>query len=308
MSHIHLDIQPYLPAYHFGELRLRNYCATITDTTKQPTSIPPAVHSRGLITNFSSKSRRRLLLRLSKIDFACYKAKLFFTVTFGKEYPQDPQAIKRLLLSLVKRIDRLTKNTPLIWRMEFQQRGAPHFHFIILLHHQMQYYIKLGLPGKLKRAWGDLTRKINPYSYTMGSDVRQINNNTAVFHYLAKYAGKPSDYSLNISFGRVWGVRNNPCTMSVHDFKPSLIFINEFRERYVNLLAHIPDLSPQVQRYFLESPFCQILLTPKQLYLMLQGLINDTGEDPPNTVLPDYPLSAWIRDAIKYGNLGDPNF
>jgi hypothetical protein len=89
---------------------------------------------RGDITAFSAGSRHRLLVKLNSIDRERMPAGnvAFVTVTYHLDWAGGFQRWKRDLDKLVKWHERHYGPVPLVWKLEYQQRGAPHFHLLIL--------------------------------------------------------------------------------------------------------------------------------------------------------------------------------
>jgi hypothetical protein len=85
----------------------------------------PEVSERGLITELSRKSLQKLCLYASNSPVDC---RSFITLTYPKDYPCDGKEVKRhlnlILTALRKRIGKFSY----LWFLEFQRRGAPHFH------------------------------------------------------------------------------------------------------------------------------------------------------------------------------------
>jgi hypothetical protein len=83
---------------------------------------------RGKVTEFSKASRKRLLELFATIDAKKY---LFITLTYGANFPDTPNA-KRHLKAFMMRLERRYKRLCGVWRLEYQERGAPHFHLILM--------------------------------------------------------------------------------------------------------------------------------------------------------------------------------
>lgn len=88
-----------------------------------------AVPLRGDITQFSRKSRRRMLLLLNRCDFSSTRA-VFLTLTFHS-IPKIEDAT-RAFQKFMKRVRRRFPLVCGIWRKEFQERGAAHYHVILI--------------------------------------------------------------------------------------------------------------------------------------------------------------------------------
>ena len=92
---------------------------------------PPAVpHLRGKVSGFSVASRRRLRLALMGIDWPHVSA-LWVTLTYPKAWPADWQVSKAHLRAFLEAVRRNYPTTGLIWRLEQQRRGAPHYHMVL---------------------------------------------------------------------------------------------------------------------------------------------------------------------------------
>lgn len=89
--------------------------------------VPGAV--RGKVREFSLGSRRRLKEKLARIS-SKRQLPTFLTLTYPADYP-DHERAKRDLFTIVKRLRRYRPTAAGVWRMEDQERGAPHFHIIL---------------------------------------------------------------------------------------------------------------------------------------------------------------------------------
>jgi hypothetical protein len=101
----------------------------------------PADSERGVISGLSDRARHRLMQKLMRIDLRAVasptknprQARAYFvTLTYPSEFP-DCKTAKRDLKALRKRLERAYPVTWALWVQEFQQRGAPHFHLVVIL-------------------------------------------------------------------------------------------------------------------------------------------------------------------------------
>ena len=104
------------------------------------------------IKEFSPRSRVRLLKLVSRLDISKEKYPIFITLTFAQKYPSAQQAKEYMRLFVRKLNRRSSREVSAIWRLEFQERGAPHFHLIVF----GMDYIKKELVSEL---WGDTISK-----------------------------------------------------------------------------------------------------------------------------------------------------
>lgn len=176
------------------------------------TDQPPPPKKRGTITDFSPQSRRRMFDLFHKLNLE--RKAVFLTLTYGKDYPSAETA-KNHLRAFLERIRRLPNahKTSAIWRMEFQERGAPHFHIVFF---DLPYIDK----GKVQAMWGQTTGVSNPFTR-----IEMIRSHKSLMGYVSKYVAKvnpPADAGASGGFnsptylhayqeqygeniGRVWG-------------------------------------------------------------------------------------------------------
>jgi len=161
---------------------------------------------RGEITSFSHRSRYRLLVAMAE---ARAVPTHFITLTYPRVWPVSPRDWKRHLDSLVKRLLRRWPNAGVLWRLEFQKRGAPHFH--------AQLY---GIDGVsplefrlwLRQAWYDVVGSGDERHLYAGTQADEVRSHAHAARYVAKYAAKvdSGEYAPDTGgepIGRFWGVR-----------------------------------------------------------------------------------------------------
>ena len=118
------------------------YSAEITPnmlTIKKKMYLPPAKKSykRSSITNYSMKSRKRFFETLLTMDLEEISVETIreLTLTYPAIYPKDGLIIKKQFEAFSKRLKRFGSDYGEIafaWKLEFQRRGAPHYHLIII--------------------------------------------------------------------------------------------------------------------------------------------------------------------------------
>lgn len=167
------------------------------------------------ITEWSIRSRIRMMYRLATIDWTEMPGvPVMVTLTYPGEFPRDGQVVKQHLWSLLKRWERQWGARPLgCWKLEFQRRGAPHFHLYV------------GRPAVsdrvfrewLSRAWFEVVGSGDPRHLAAGTGVdRQFCSNArsakAIAWYFTKHNAKPLKAAQNQvpegfeNVGRFWGV------------------------------------------------------------------------------------------------------
>lgn len=166
---------------------------------------------RSTITEWSKKSRARCEKHIRNCPDGSIK--YFLTLTYPREFSNDGVRIKRDLSTMRKRLRRMGVRDD-IWFLEFQMRGAPHFHL----------YLGQCPTGNLEKgikacanAWYEIVGSGDPkhLKFTLGQCggknkpcLEIMRNPHAASYYAVKYVVKadqkkvPSEY-LNV--GRFWG-------------------------------------------------------------------------------------------------------
>ena len=83
---------------------------------------------RGRISRFSYKSRLNLIRTLSQVKRDNLPS--FVTLTYAG-FDVNPEQWKRDLYTFIKRLNRAFPEVAGIWKLEPQQRGAPHYHIMV---------------------------------------------------------------------------------------------------------------------------------------------------------------------------------
>jgi len=186
---------------------------------------------RGRINKFSSRSRKRLLDMTASLDLQDAVSSfpiIFVTLTYGQKFPEAEDA-KRHLDNFKKRLVRFAPECSGLWRLEFQKRGAPHFHFIL-------FNLPFLPMDELARWWGEI---IGLEFWDTSQDeprppftrIEALKNPRKVFSYVSKYVAKMPDTPTNALetersdcgfnnvpyftaedwTGRFWGILNRKC-------------------------------------------------------------------------------------------------
>jgi hypothetical protein len=159
--------------------------------------------NRGKVTTFSRASRLRLLDLFSRMNSDNVRT-TFLTLTFtGTPAPDSSkQALKRFLM-------RIRYNYPAasgVWRLEYQQRGAPHYHLIMF---NLPYWPQ----HELQETWEECTREERSIVHIKLLHGGKRHIMSYVSKYVAK-AGASLDYVTYQqiddpeSIGRQWGYIN----------------------------------------------------------------------------------------------------
>lgn len=166
---------------------------------------------RGPIKGFSRRSKRRLMEKLIGVGWesivegvgkrSVSARGVFLSVTYPGEYSADRQDWKRDLEVLRKRMERRWPLAFGLWKEEFQERGAPHFHI------PMVFEEVVDLPEFrqwVSRAWYEIVGSGDPKHLAAGTNVRPLYGPVQrLLRYLIKYLGKLVES--DVETGRIWG-------------------------------------------------------------------------------------------------------
>jgi len=173
------------------------------------TDQPHKAHKRGKITGFSAQSRGRLFDIFNSMEIR--NPVIFITLTYLSE-EINCETSKSHLRAFIKRLQRLfpRSNMSFVWRMEFQERGAIHYHILAF-----------GLPFTpkevIQRMWGEIISEICPFTR-----IEMIYSAKKIMNYVSKYVAKVDKQALSgfnsLTYlsayqkkhgdetGRVWGI------------------------------------------------------------------------------------------------------
>lgn len=197
---------------------------------------------RGACKGFSDDSRRRLIQRMAKWNLSgltCY----FITLTYPGVYAQDWHIWKRDVDVFFKRLQRrYGAAVGCCWRIEFQRRGAPHFHLILACDRPCRNMVLFR--AEMAHMWAEIVKE----GYTIGGGEiasygphyeRHIKAGTGVeivagrkqlMAYVSKYLAKTDQAAMPDEWGRSWGFRDingeldfSPVQVVALDYKQSVM-------------------------------------------------------------------------------------
>lgn len=170
---------------------------------------------RGNVDRFSQASRKRLLEKLARLkppQYDGYRYRVsFLTLTTQKIF--HPRLAKDYLASFFKRVARKFPHMSAVWRLEFQERGAPHFHAVL---YNAPYIAK----EWIQKSWGEIIEQDEPFTR-----IERVKSYRHLMFYAGKYMAKVVEevvlssgayltgegkdlYGPDDTIGRHWGVYN----------------------------------------------------------------------------------------------------
>jgi hypothetical protein len=160
--------------------------------------------TRGAINGFSKQSRKRLMQTLARVRDA--GDVLFVTLTYPSVFPTEYTVYKRHLDTFCKALSRKSPGCGWVWRLEYQKRGAPHYH-LLLFRFSPQIPISL-LRRWIAATWYRIVASGDERHLRAGTQAKKCDNRRKLYGYVSKYVAKPSENcdAPGRHTGRFWGI------------------------------------------------------------------------------------------------------
>jgi len=211
---------------------------------------------RGSVSGFSRQSRYRLMQTIGSIR---REAELpdFVTLTYPENFPTVEQS-KRDLKIFLQRLNRKFPQAGYIWKLEPQDRGAPHFHMLVWGCETKTLFRWVCVN------WYDIAGQgdINAFLFLQGAlkdskpCVAKVRSWRGVWSYASKYLGKTFEVAQwgDKWTGRFWGIgkrSNIPFgeEIKIEITKRQVVQIMRFQRRY----AHIKGRSQNSLTIFCDA-------------------------------------------------------
>ena len=199
------------------QVRCSGHLLIVVNRTRVPFSCRPSFTERERVVEFSVRSAQRMrrYLRESLADY-----KIMLTLTYPMGLGEDGARAKRDLCAMLKRMRRYVENVGVdvnrysaFWFLEFQSRGAVHFH-LFLTHRFPKEWIA--------KSWYEIVGSEDKRHLAAGTRIESFKGGKhGISAYATKYAAKQTQKEVPAGFGdpgRFWGVSGYRCTMSADAF------------------------------------------------------------------------------------------
>jgi hypothetical protein len=205
--------------------------------------------TRGRIVELSQKARSRLAEKCYELTALGHIPELMVTLTYPGKWlsvASSGQMVKGHLQTFRKRLERylIKYNISLsaLWFLEFQKRGAPHFHLI--LWGGLSVLNKKSLKAWVSRNWAAVVKHselVERWKHEKaGTQVAKMK--CEHFGYAVKYATKMQQKSVPSEMGdvgRFWGLWN--VEKPVYIFKSFKLSAKTYKQFGSKLLQHLID-------------------------------------------------------------------
>jgi hypothetical protein len=217
---------------------------------------------RGKITEWSAASRGRLKRLLATIEREELARALVVTLTYPAEFPapDDHAVYKGHLHILLIYLRRKWPTCSGVWKLEFQSRGAAHYHLMLLGLGNVELE---AVRAWMRETWYRIAHKGDKHKGVAGTQVDPIRSIGGATSYFEKYMGK-GDQTIPGNFsGRYWGKHNEKHLATV---EPET---EELDERTANQLRRIAR--KKVQKDVENSRWKRFLKAENEQYWRVGG-------------------------------------
>lgn len=199
---------------------------------------------RAEITEFSRQSRKRLMqLFASVAETAVRDSAVFIGLTYHRDWPDTPAGCRAQLRAFLKSLRRKYPETAVIWRLEFQRRGAPHYHLLVV----GTSFVDSEL---VTTWWGDIAHGESEYHGRMATNTQQIKTWYHACAYVSKEIAKVSQSKWGEKNGRYWGVEGRSFLPAVVDEIP--LTLSQFSRLKAMVMSRMP--AERINRWLRNGP------------------------------------------------------
>lgn len=185
-------------------------------------------NNRGQQKGFSKQSRTALHRLLERINHPRHP--LFVTLTYQR-YGDDWKKTKKHLANFAKFLLRQDSGLCSVWRLEFQKRGAPHYHLVVWPGDDDSERNLLS-PDLLAKAWVRITGETSRAALRYSCDVGPVRSIVGSGRYLVGHHLKLEQIRDDAHTGRYWGIigrQNLPNDEPIREHRCSDLCVDEFR-------------------------------------------------------------------------------
>lgn len=120
---------------------------------------------------------------------------------YPSEYPLNGRLVKYHRKLLLESLERMYSGINWAWRLGFQERGAPHIHFLFDRFVDYRW---------LRETWARIVGSSDPSHLLAGTHVDKIRNVGKMIHYMVNYMADDPETLVPVGFenvGRFWGMK-----------------------------------------------------------------------------------------------------
>lgn len=227
LSNAHITTPGFLPCIYSPRGRFLQL--------RQPVDGPLPCHvvTRGPVREFSRQARKRCMQYFATIDEDVVRTRCtFITLTYHDDWGGDARDWHRDINTFLVWLLRSYPRAGVVWRLEFQDRGAPHWHLLVVNAAHIPYV-------DVTRVWGGIAHTESRYHGDYATKVEGVRSWKQACFYIGKYVAKVNDCPSRLPTGRCWGVRNPESIPT--SMKCELLPLAAWRNVHSAMLAIMPE-------------------------------------------------------------------
>ncbi len=146
-------------------------------------------------------------MELARVDQQKTGKAAFCALTYPNLFPLDAETFKHHLVVFGKRFLRAYPDVGFFWKLEFQKRGAPHFHVIVFGLHLQEKTRGLGRFREwLAETWFEVVNSGDLKHLAAGTSAEVMRSAVAILRYCGGYVSKWDQTLVGFKVGRYWGI------------------------------------------------------------------------------------------------------
>lgn len=201
----YLNRQPFSVQFYEGSIRFMN-------ESRRPSDRPRRYYKRGKVTEFTSRSRLRMMKLFSRIRYQDLSQPYFLTLTYHHAYKRAQNTHQKHRNVFLTALRREFPDSRYIWRLELQKRGAPHFHIMLWSTGHFNPMVQEKNQGRLRSIWHNIADPSSRIHEEHGFHCQPVTNRDQCFNYIKKYCSKVDIGMSEELEGRRWGASQKlPC-------------------------------------------------------------------------------------------------
>lgn len=204
-----------MPHKSTHKINLYQNVVTLQDMAPSDQQTTPPQREEGDIKTFSRKSRMRMMKKILAIRYDPDRRPIFITLTYHLETQKTARAYKLDIARFVRWLNRYDDRCRWIWKVEFQKRGAVHFHLIYFPNITFTRPRLEAFRRDVSEAWHEHSGETTEAHRKAGTNVQYVKSDRGIITYVAKYVTKDEGTPPPVQIGRFWAASSN--------FKPEII-------------------------------------------------------------------------------------
>jgi len=165
---------------------------------------PPPPNRRGNVETFSAKSRYRMIRTLNKVRLTELSRAWWISLTYHERFPAGKPQLLNDLEALRQRIRRRFPRFVYVLRLDWQQRGWPHWHMIAWAELGNSSWENAATGRWIARIWHEIAEPESEHHAEYGAKVKQVGSWRQLASYVSAYAAKPDERDPIPYTGRRW--------------------------------------------------------------------------------------------------------